>query len=291
MGILDKISGLRDNAKYTNEHLKGNNHEYQKFIVLTYRRSGANFFLDLLRSHPQIVAYAGLFEKDKVAFFYTGYPPVDCKSTLKYRDKYPVEFLQKRVFGTYSDAIKSVGFKIIYELKQQQVLEYLRAMPDLKIIHLQRKNLLRLHLSDKIAATTNKWHAVSKEHEQWVNAVGDGQRGRLVDDPQHSILPDDLKITLNYQECLKEFEKITRLRNEFKGFFMQQSLLDVYYEDLLTNLSTETTKVLSFLNVENQDLNSRFLKINNKKISDLITNYAQLKNEFAGSEWAQFFED
>jgi hypothetical protein len=57
------------------------------------------------------------------------------------------------------------------------------------------------------------------------------------------------------------------------------------------NLDEEIKKVQSFLGVENHSLSSRFVKINKSKLSDIIENYAELKDRFAGTEWANFFED
>ena len=146
MSIFLKISEFFQNSKYTNEHLKGNNKSYQKFIILTYRRTGANYFLDLLRSHSAIVAYATLFENGKLGFVYPGYPNPRSKQTLEYRDKYPREFLKKRIFRNFNENIKAVGFKMVYKTGHPQILEYIRTLPEVKIIHLQRRNIQLIQL-------------------------------------------------------------------------------------------------------------------------------------------------
>ncbi|MFH0867653.1 MAG: sulfotransferase domain-containing protein [Bacteroidota bacterium] len=276
---------------YTNEHRKGINHNYRKFIVLTYRRSGANYFLELLRSHHQIVAFANLYEKNKLGFIYPGYPRFDCKKTLEYRDKKPVDFLNKIIFGNYHENIRTVGFKIIYEIDQPAVLDYLRSMPDLKVIILQRQNLLRVHLSDMIAKSTNKWHALLKEHEGWVKESGLDSRIRVIENKSDPILPPDFKIELDYNKCLDEFLYITRLTEKFDAFFNPANTLALKYENILDDQTKETKKVLDFLGADEQLLTSRLIRINNRPLHDVISNYADLKEKFKGSAWEKFFEE
>jgi len=286
-----KISEHFRNSKYTNEHLNGNNRTYQKFILLTYRRTGANYLLDLLRSHPDIVAFATMFEYGKLVYVYPGYPSLHCKKTLKYRDKYPFEFLKKRVFRNYSHNIKAVGFKMVYETRHPEVLEYIKNKMDIKVIHLQRKNLLRVYLSDTIASTTNTWHILSKEHEQFVKDIGAESRVRIIEKNDLPVSADDFKIALKYKDCLKEFIKISNYTKKFKNYFKPEQVLNIYYEDLLVNFNEEIRKVQDFLGVEYRVLTSRFIKINRKKLSDTISNYTELKEKFAGSKWEVFFEN
>ena len=291
MNILLKISEGLQNSKYTHPHLNGENDSYQKFFLLTYRRCGANYFLDLLRSHPNIVSFAGLYEKNKLGFSYPGYPQVSDKRTVRYRDHYPIEFLKKRIYRNYSSEIKAVGFKLIYETRHPSVLEYLKQSEDVKLIHLQRRNLLRVHLSDMIAKKTQKWHVLSKEHEQEIKKIDAESFISYSHEKKDTILPDEFKIELLYENCISEFEKITQLIEHFQKFFSKNKVHVIYYEDLIENLEEETRKVQEFIGVENKALTSRFIRINNKKLSDVISNYYELKEKFNGSPWEKFFDD
>ncbi len=279
------------NSKYTNKHLIGNNRSYQKFILLTYRRTGANYFLDMLRSHPAIIAFATMLEEGRTSFIYPGYPSPYCKRTIQYRNKYPIDFIDSRVFGNYSKDIDAVGFKIVYETGFPFVLDYLLKQPDVKFIHLQRRNTLRLYLSDMIATKTNVWGAVTKENEYLFKNNKAESFTKVVEKKENRILPDGFTIKLDYNECLKEFIKINEFANKYKNCFASDRIINIYYEDLLINLDEELIKVQDFLGVDYHSLSSRFIKINNSKLSDIIENYAELKGQFAESEWAVFFDE
>ena len=291
MSIFYKIVEPFYNPKYSNENLNGNNTSYQKFIVLTYKRTGSNYFLDLLRSHHKIVSFGSLYGRKSPAFLYPGYPPVTCKKTLNYRNNHPIKFLEKKVFRNYSKNIHAVGFKLNYENNYQGVMEYLKNIPNLKVIHLLRRNLLRLYLSDMIAANINKWHAINKEHLQFTRDIGAESRVQIIEEVNKSVLPDNFSIELKYEDCLVEFINISNYIKKFQNCLNPDQTLVVYYEDLLINQGEEMRKVLSFLGVDNLLLTSRFVKINNKKLSMIISNYFELKKKFANSEWELFFDE
>ena len=276
---------------YTNEHLNGNNQNYQKFILFSYRRSGTNFFLDLLRSHSDIVAYGGLYG-DKLGYIYPGYPLHNNKSLIKFRDKNPTEFLDKYIYQDFTESIKAVGFKITYE-KAPIVLDHLHALPDLKIINLRRKNIFRMVLSNMIAVKTKKWHAIDAEYEKLTNDIKAVSRVRIIDEEKKnkSILPDDFNIHVDYDECIKAMNVIKEYQDKYHDFFPKERTLVLYYEDILKDRELETGKALDFLGVERKDLKTILKKINDKKLHEIISNYDELKIKFSGTEWAQFLDD
>lgn len=226
-----------------------------------------------------------------LSYPYTGYPPFNCKGVLEYRNKYPISFLTKMVFRNFHENIGAVGFKISYASRFADVHEYLRSMPDLKVINLRRKNLLHIYLSMKIVDATDKQHAVVRENEQFVTTCGDLSKARIVDNPEDEVLPEDFKITLKYEDCLQHFEKISSLITKFDTFFNPENVLVIYYEDLLANFDDTTRKTLDFLGVDFKPLTSRLLKIRRKKASETIMNYFELKERFASTPWAVFFDE
>ena len=269
----------------------GNNKTYQKFVLLTYRRTGANYFHDLLRSHKAIVAYAAMYEQGRIGFIYPGYPSPYNKCLLKYRNNYPIDFLNHRIFGNYSHNIKAVGFKIVYETAHPVVFEYLSKQTDVKFIHLQRRNILRLYLSDMIASKLNIWGAVARENENLFKNNKAESFTKVIEKNEDKVLPDDFTIKLDYEDCLKVFIKIKGFVEKYNNYFKPGQVVNLYYEDLLINPDKELEKIQKFLGVDYQKLTSRFIKINNQKLYDVIENYSDLKKRFTGTEWAVFFED
>ena len=139
--------------------------DYRKFIILGKGRTGSNMLASALRSHTQIVAYGELFnnaDHHRILWEhpdYIPYRPLDRARKLRERD--PREFVEKLVFRRYPLQVSAVGFKLFYyhaqEKSWESVWPYLKAMPDLKIIHIKRENILKNVLSLKIAFTTNEW--------------------------------------------------------------------------------------------------------------------------------------
>lgn len=291
MSFLNIITNHISNPKYTHEHLNGNNLSYQKFILLTYKRTGSNYLSDLLRSHPQIVSFGSLFGKKNPAFLYPDYPSVTCKKTLKYRNHKPIEFLEKNVFRNYHQSIKAVGFKMNYDSNFMEVFEYLKYMKDLKVIHLIRNNYLKIYLSDMVASYLKKWHAINKEHKQFIEYTGTESRVLSIEKNDESILKDDFHLELKYEDCLNEFIKIKNHVENFRKYFTPEQTLELYYEDLLNNPIDKANQIMSFLNADQLELTSRFVKMNNKKSSEIISNFYELKKQFSGTEWEVFFEE
>lgn len=289
MNLYYKLLELYWNRQYTNEHFNGNNRSYQKFILLTYQRSGSNHFLDLLRSHKQIISYGNLWGKS-ITYPYPGYPKPGSKYLMKYRKKYPIEFLNTKIYQSFSENIQAVGFKISYD-KSLQVMEYLRTLPNLKVINLQRKNMLHMYLSYLISSATQKSAALVEGDEQFVIDLDVISHIKIIKKIGDPTLPENFKIEVDYEQCLAEFEKISSLVKKFQNFFKPEQVLNIDYNELINNSETVTRKVLDFLCVDYRPLKSRFIKINTKKTSEVISNYSELKESFAGSKWSVFFEE
>ncbi|MBI4647309.1 MAG: sulfotransferase domain-containing protein [Bacteroidia bacterium] len=288
MSIFQKIGESLRNKKYIHPHLDGNNTDYRKYIILTYQRSGSNFLVDLLKSHPHIVSFSGILGKGKLGFGYTGYPQTNFTSTIKYRDNHPLHFLDKRVFRRYSPEIKAVGFKVDYDCQFPELLNYIRNHPEIRIIHLIRKNFLDIYISEMIVKKTKKWHAVSSTFADIVEATKTSSRIRLVEDQNVPILEEDFKIRISCEDCIKEFKKIEEYSMKYKDFFHNNEVLSVWYQNLTHDIKHETSRILSFLGVENKNLNSRFIKINHKTHKEIISNYDEVKEKLIGTKWESF---
>lgn len=286
-----KILEFRNNSKYTNSHLNGSNENYMQFILLTYRRTGSNHLLDLLRSHPDIVAFSGLYEDKKLGFTYPGYPAFTDKATLNYRNFFPLDFLKSRIFRKYCDNVKAVGFKVIYEIRFKSVLKYLQSLPNLKVIHLQRNNLLEIVISDLLAKKTGIWHIVDNDCRNDAVKAGLDSKAKFVNKGTNAETLNGIRINIDYDYCLGEFRKIDNLRRRFDSVFHQNNMLHLSYDELMANPQQTCSRVLNFLEVEQRELSSRFFKINNLPKSGIVINYDSLKKKFEGTEWYSFFDE
>jgi LPS sulfotransferase NodH len=255
-----------------------NSHKnYTQFIVLSQARTGSNFLLSLLDSHEQVVTYGELFrDLDSVGWDRpsSGRNP-HSKPLILLRNKNPRKFLETEVYNRYPLNVSAVGFKIFYDHARavylKTVWEFLQSQRDIKIIHLKRRNLLQSLVSLKKALITKQWIAVNQKESK-------------------DKLPDT-SITLTYEDCLQYFQKTHDYMLDHDTFFSQHPMIDIYYEDLCADNINQTRMIQDFLGLNYRPLKSYTLKQSSLPISESITNYFELKEQFQNTPWSVFFED
>lgn len=98
-------------------------------------------------------------------------------------------------------------------------------------------------------------------------------------------------IVLDHHECVQHFKAREQNIERSDQFFLKNSRIDIFYEDLVSREKQQLDRVLGFLGLRAQSLTSRIVQQNTQKLSALILNYSQLKKSFARTMWADFFED
>lgn len=225
--------------------------------------------------------------------------------------KNPVRYLERRLFAKQPLPIQAVGAKVLYDqmfvnrdqpgyllpywtLATSSSSEYLRqrqraidtqilpytsipaftkrlerfrsyvvASRDLKILHVKRRNILRAHLS-AILATSYSW-------------VG-------------RPIPADGLITLDCRDCLTAFSVTRELEDYFDAMFEQHDKLAVVYEEVCARPSEEFARLGDFLGLHlTFDANFRIKPP--RRLSRIIGNYRQLQQQFAGTQWSEFFTE
>jgi hypothetical protein len=100
-----------------------------------------------------------------------------------------------------------------------------------------------------------------------------------------------VQIELSPDECKEEFERTGSWERKYDTIFQKHEMLEVFYEDLVSNTDQECHRILTFLSVGQQRLRARTLRQNLQGISQVVSNYKELKRHFRGTEWEAFFED
>lgn len=245
---------------------------YQKFIVLTRARTGSNFLMSLLQSHPSIRAFEEIFSRKetKINWGYPKYP--HSSEVLKMRKEKPVKFLDEVVFRKFPPSVSAVGFKLFYyqaqSAERQEIWQYLEEDKEIKIIHLKRDNLLKVYLSHYLAKATNQW--VLKDEKYRENSVA---------------------VKLDYDDGLKLFVETKKWEEEYDNFFKEHQKIELIYEKLVQNTMQETKRIQQFLGVKPERLYSSTIKQNKGTLPEIISNYYELKEQLEGSPWSRFFTD
>jgi len=244
--------------------------DYTRFIILGRSRSGSNFLRGLLNAHSQVVVLGELFQNQAaIGWAYPGY--LETRQLLSLFHNEPVRFLEDKVFKRFPKRIRAVGFKIFYYHAQndnwEPVWDYLIGQKDLKVIHIKRKNILRTHLSRKLAAMT----------DNWVNTTG----GKS----------DHKGVTLDYEECLRDFEQTREWEQSYDRHFAGHENIEITYEDLALDYASQIVRLQDFLGIMREEVKPQTFKQSSQPLSQAITNYFELKKQFNDTSWGTFFEE
>ena len=97
------------------------------------------------------------------------------------------------------------------------------------------------------------------------------------------------KIELSAEFLEQEFQRVSSWEISSAEYFNEHPILDIDYEDLAKATHVEFRKLTEFLGVEYYDPFTDLEKQNPEPLSDLISNYAQLKKYFEDTKWADYF--
>jgi LPS sulfotransferase NodH len=237
--------------------------DYARFMILGRSRVGSTYLMRLLNSHPEAVMYPAVYHSidAKIGRPYIG----DMDAPLALRQKDPVAFLDQYIYRDYPGYIRACGFKLFYsharEASQQPLWSYIERSPEIRIIHLQRKSLLRNIVSGLIARKT----------------------GRYID---YRGTPSSKAISLGTDELRSHFERLRRQQARHRETFRHHQVLDIYYEDLVDDFSVQMRNIQRFLGLSVRlDLSGGIRRQNPEPIRDLVVNFDELKLYFEGTEW------
>jgi LPS sulfotransferase NodH len=228
--------------------------DYRRFIVLTRARTGSNMLLSMLNSHPAIRAQGELFAR---------------VSRARADD-----VLRKALFSRVPRHVQAVGFKIFYyhPLGDQSSLiwDQLAILDGLLVIHLKRRNILRTLVSRKVAEQQGIW--LARE-----------------DSPHRPV--SERRVSFTVEELRERFAQARRWERDFAVRFAAQPVICVYYEDLVSRPREEFRRVTNLLDVSCSEPRVGTSRQNPETLVQLIRGYPILKEAFAATEWAEFFED
>lgn len=246
---------------------------YTKFIILGRARTGSNFLASMLRSHGEVICFGELFNSVHPGTIRWDSPGFEVTpEALALRERDPLGFIDTQVFASVPRQVKAVGFKLFYNQAQEEnwrsVWDYIKAQTGWKVIHLRRRNIVRVHLSEKIADKTQKWSI-------------------LRDDDAHR----DVAVELTFSDCLRTFEHLHESIERYQRFFADHDVLDVFYEDLVANTEVETDRIQRFLGVPRRQLRAKTRKQARQPLTTMISNYDELKRQCEGTALAEFLDE
>jgi len=238
--------------------------DYIRFVILCTGRVGSNMLSSFLNSHPNLVVKGEIFGHSEM------------KGLKKNADLDLDDYLEREAYHDYPRGITAVGYKLFYSHAKRKMPEpaamwnHLANDKSVKIIHLTRDNILRAHLSGVIADKTSKWT----------------QAG-----PLNAVRTEDKRTDLDFEEAKRKFQRTQSWRSEANDSFSDHDMIQVTYEQLTSDPQSTLRSIQEFLGVEPRNLSSFHTKQNPERMSDLIENYSELKEQFVGTPWVKYFDE
>lgn len=160
------------------------------------------------------------------------------------------------------------AFKVMYnQLKYPFALRYLQNDRSIRVMHLRRHNLLKVHVSRLLMGKRER-----------VQATGPVEAVRTHVDPAEAI--DAMR------QARERYER-------FDGLFGTHPRLQLAYESLFDGQGLSeaaSAAICDFLEVPRQPMHSRLTKLNPELLRDMVTNYDELATAVARTEFAEFLQ-
>lgn len=251
--------------------LAGDNLAHQNFLILTHPRSGSTLLTEGLNSLPAVVSYGELLTPNYIDYMVSGYRDTQMMRYL--RRKMPARFLAEFVYGPYSPQIRAVGFKLFpehfdYKLEFLAGRQWLLDNPQLKVLRLVRRNLLKYYVSLELARRTKIWRV-----------------------RQPAEKPPEMTIHVDPERAAKEFLQRSTRDARYKALFAGHAMLDLTYEELDLHPEDSFNRVQIFLGLDPQPVAIALRKQESRTLPEIIENYDELRRRWAGTQWESFLED
>lgn len=213
--------------------------DYTRFIILSRSRTGSNLLNNFIGNHPAVRVKGELFGWLKGE-------PFEKKASV--------------IFSKQPNYIKAAGCKVFYyhphDGNTDELFSFLHNVPNLKIIHLKRRNTLRTVLS-------------------WLIAQENGKYIKTAKDTQES--PEDRKIHVEKDDLVARIKETQEWEKWGDRFFEDFDVLSVFYEDLINDADGQYNLVTDFLSIARYNPRTYLKRQNPEPVEDLIMNLNEIK--------------
>lgn len=236
-------------------------------VILTTQRTGSTSLVVSLGSHPDIECAGEIL----IGAPDTPTPQIRGRFKLVARIGNIIRFGAwmpgRRMEGFYAGGSARVrAFKVMYnQLANPFALRYLQNDPTIRVLHLRRHNLLKVHVSRLLMGKRER-----------VQATGPVDAVRTHVDPDAAIAAMR-KARARYERFEALFGGHPRLQLTYESLFEGQGLSEA-----------TTAAICDFLGVSRHPMRSKLTKLNPESLQDMVTNYDELSAAIARTEFAEF---
>ncbi|MBW4653259.1 MAG: sulfotransferase [Kaiparowitsia implicata GSE-PSE-MK54-09C] len=266
------------------------------FAIVSQQRSGTHFLTHLLNTHPSVHCFGEVLTPHDYDFTWHSfieqqtlrhYPPnLAADADVLVNDFF--EYLIQLVPEQKREQLTAVGINLKYNqlrflhpicarLSSDSVyLADCFVRNDIRVIHLVRKNVIHVGISDQIASARNVWH-------------------------RHGDATIDGQYTINIAWLLQMGREIIQDREYFKRLLKQGEMFEVFYEELNHLVNEDQEKLLNAQELNLLQQLAEFIlvdpsfqrpttikKVIDRPYADLIENYGDVVDAVRDSEFSEF---
>ena len=249
------------------------------FILTGFPRTGTTVVAASIIDHPEILFYGEIFSTTpEVRVNEARRLTLGAGWQMDKRMGYELKPLDYRAsaapyleqFWAHQLPFRALGFKIMLdqavEGPNSDVWRYIADHPEVRIVRTRRSNLMEVVCSYARARVTRRWHT----------------SGESMPEPQFIISPDE------FANLVRRF---TAVPEAFQGVEATHPVLDLDYDRISSDFSGCMRDVYHFLGVSKRDVpEPRLKKIAKRAPREELVNYDELKQHFAGTELARYFD-
>ena len=255
-----------------------------------------------LNSSRQITCFRELFNStvDFIDFSVDGYDNFSAEDRAL-RDGDQQSFLRTRIFCEWPQEIRAVGFKMPYThfFGFEGLQELLIGDQELRVLHLQRRNMLRTLVSLKIAKETGIWLEEDRRKFTTANAISalrhPLQAARripgLLPHAKAAVVRPPKRAHISPAELYKHIIRMELSSAKIDDLFRDHPMHTVLYEDLQRDREAVFDQTQSFLGVEQRPLTVTLRRQNPQPLRDLLENYDELYEAFGPGDHRWMFAD
>lgn len=230
-----------------------------KFIVLSSQRSGSTLLCELLGSHPDVVMAKELFKLSGEG------RNLDHKRYVP--EKGSAEAFLADFFRSDDAAgIRAKGFKLMLnQFKAHVGLREFLKQEEISVIYLERRNLLKQHVSRQAARSSLLYHA---------EKASDGR-----------------PLVLATNNLIEQLEQMETDRDELRSLASSCNALLLTYEDLVAERNSTLEEAQRFLRLEPfSELASPLIKILSPDLNQSLANYSQVHALLDKTRFSQYLD-
>eukprot|EP01102_Stenamoeba_stenopodia_P008007 TRINITY_DN2268_c0_g1_i1.p1 TRINITY_DN2268_c0_g1~~TRINITY_DN2268_c0_g1_i1.p1 ORF type:complete len:339 (+),score=88.61 TRINITY_DN2268_c0_g1_i1:141-1157(+) len=262
--LESRIHELTEERKVTDTYCGVNG-----MLLVSMKRSGTTFFCSLLSNHPQLASLG------------VGQEVLDSKHNRYYSTVFNTNITTLEPIPTiileFIMAKVGVGFVLMggNQINSQNGQTLLTLAQNYSVIHLVRKNVLRMHISDKLAERISSSHCY---------AGGDCRNFSGV------------KFSLPTKGLVKLLEAKSAIQDLNRKYIQERKMknIEISYEDLSEDPVKIVTKCLDFLQCSHlrpDQYVSNLVKRGASDLRDELDNFDEVRETLKGTRFEQMLFD